>query len=103
MPSCAAPHVIVWWRSSVAVALFIISVGGQTGSYCCGVSPTQTRTGVCPGDGWASMEIAAAAVGLPAPGEHDVDVRAVGRDTAPALTDPTVQLVEVHAALPPEQ
>ena len=32
IPSCAAPHVIVWWCSSSAVALFIINVGGKTGS-----------------------------------------------------------------------
>ncbi len=65
IPSCAAPQVIVWWRSSSAVALFIISVGGQTGSYSCCVGPTQTSTGACPGAGCANMLRAAAAVGLP--------------------------------------
>src|SRR5207244_11551579 len=33
-----------------------------------------------------------------APGEHDVDVAAVGRGAAPAFADPPVQVVEVHRA-----
>ena len=76
IPSCAAPHVIVWWRSSSAVALFIISVGGQTGSYSClGRRRRSTSTGVWPGAGCASMRDRGGRSRAPAAREHDVDVR----------------------------
>ena len=49
-----------------------------------------------PGDGWANIEIAAAAVGLPRRASTTLTWLPFGDSPAPALADPAVQLVEIH-------
>ena len=92
IPSWAAPHVIVWWRSS-ATSTCSSSASSATRPYSPAPGRRRRGTACGPGAGRRAWPTAAAAVGRASPREDDVDVAAVRDLAAPALADPAVQVL----------
>ncbi len=96
MPSCAAPHVIVWW-SIVEGGCLVHHQGRRPDGLVLLLrrADAHKHRGV-PGSRVSEHAQSGCRGRAAAAGEHDVDVGAVRRAATPALADAPVELVEVH-------